>query len=147
MVRVVEHTEEPLSNDEAIIKKFSEWSRLKQIVEDFTKKMNGIRDELAPIIEQEDHKDDKGNFRIDLPEPVDGYVALQRQRRVSQKLDIEAAEELLSQRQLKDRCYKMVPVLDEDEVMACLYEDLLSPEDVDTMFPKTITYAFVPTKK
>jgi hypothetical protein len=39
-----------------------------------------------------------------------------------------------------------MPVLDEDADMACLYEGLLSEEDVDTMFPKKITWAFVPSK-
>jgi hypothetical protein len=40
----------------------------------------------------------------------------------------------------------MEPVLNEDQVMACLYEGLLTEEDVDSMFPKKIIWAFIPSK-
>jgi hypothetical protein len=40
----------------------------------------------------------------------------------------------------------MVPMLDESEVMACLYEGLLTEEEIDSMFPKSVSYAFIPSK-
>ena len=83
---------------------------------------------------------------MQLDEEVDGYRALQRQRRVSQKLDPEAAETLLKAKGLDARCYQLLPVLDEDAVMSCLYEGLLTEEEVDAMFPKSIVWAFVPSK-
>ena len=36
----------------------------------------------------------------------------------------------------------MVPVLVESEVMACLYDGLLTEEEIDEMFPKSVSYAF-----
>jgi hypothetical protein len=33
-------------------------------------------------------------------------------------------------------------MLDEAEVMACLYEGLLAEEDIDAMFTKKVSYAF-----
>ena len=40
----------------------------------------------------------------------------------------------------------MMPVLKEDEVMACLYEGLITEEEVDKMFPKKVSYAFLTSK-
>ena len=44
------------------------------------------------------------------------------------------------------RCYTIQPVLNEDEVMACLYEGLLTEAEVDMMFTKKIVWAFIPSK-
>lgn len=130
-----------------LLGKFSEFIHLKKQVEDLTRLRDDLKTELAQIVEAEGEEDDKGHVWLELPEPVEGYIAMQRQKRISQKLDEQAAEELLREKKLYDRCYQMMPVLVEDEVMACLYEGLLSEEEIDTMFPKNITWAFVPAKK
>lgn len=146
MVRVID-SEGNLDRDSFLISKTAEWARLKRAADDFGKQASEIKDLLAQVIDAEGEVDDKGHFWLELPREVEGYVSLCRQRAVSQKLDAEVAENLLTEKNLKDRCFKMVPVLDEDEVMACLYEGLLTEEDVDAMFPKTVTYRFVPSKK
>lgn len=126
---------------------FRSFVKLKKQIEDLTKLQNDIKTRLVEVLDKYGEPDDKGHIWFDLPEEVDGYKGMQRQRRVSQKLDLDAAMELLEEHNLSDRCVKMVPSLDEDEVMACLYEGLLTETDVDTMFPKTITWAFIPVKK
>ena len=37
----------------------------------------------------------------------------------------------------------MVPVLDEEEILAARYADLLTDEDIDSMFPAKETFAFL----
>lgn len=73
-------------------------------------------------------------------------VSLKRERRVSQSLDMDAAIVILTQKGLAERCIKPVPTIAEDEVMAALYEGKLTEEDVDTMFPKKVTWAFITSK-
>jgi hypothetical protein len=41
----------------------------------------------------------------------------------------------------------MVPTLDEEEIMKAYYEDLLTEQDIDTMFTETVTWALVTTKR
>lgn len=153
MPRIFDYTDSNLSSSDEpkgrslLIKKFREFVLLKGQIDDLTSRQNVIKGELTKVLQEEGIEDDKGHLWLDLPYEVGGYRSIQRQRRVSQKLDAERAEELLTDRGLQDRCYKMMPVLDEDEVMACLYEGLLSEEDVDEMFKKTITWAFVPQKR
>lgn len=125
---------------------FKAFITLKREIEALTKAQNEIKARLNDIVERYGDVDDKGHVWLNLEAPVDGYVAMQRQRRVSQKLDELAAERILTEAKLYDRCYIMQPVLQEDEVMACLYEGLISEDQIDEMFPKTITWAFVPSK-
>lgn len=37
----------------------------------------------------------------------------------------------------------MVPQIDEAAIMAAFYEGYLTEEDIDTMFPSKVTYAFI----
>jgi len=126
---------------------FSEFILLKKKIDELSKRQNEIKGELSKIVEQYGDPDDKGHVWFDLPQEIEGYAAMQRQKRISQRLDEETAEALLKERGLYDRCFRLMPVLDEDEVMACLYEGLITEADVDNMFPKNITWAFVPSKK
>jgi hypothetical protein len=124
-----------------------EFIGFKKRIDDLTKQQSVIKTELMEVVEQEGIEDDKGHFWLELPEEVDGYVSLQRQRRASQKINAEVALHLLKARGLADRCIKTIEVVDEDEIMACLYEDLLSEKDMDDMLTRTVTWAFVPSKK
>lgn len=125
---------------------FRAFVKLKAQIDDLTKMQTEIKNRLVEVLEANGDVDDKGHVWYDI-DGVDGYSGMQRQRRVSQKLDMDAAQDILDNTGLSDRCVKMVPSLNEDEVMACLYEGLLTEEQVDAMFPKTITWAFIPVKK
>lgn len=124
-----------------------EFIAFKKRIDDLTKQQSVIKTQLMDIVEQEGIEDDKGHIWLELPEEVEGYVSLQRQRRASQKINTEVALHLLKARGLADRCIKTIEVVDEDEIMSCLYEDLLSEKDIDDMLTRTITWAFVPSKK
>jgi hypothetical protein len=144
MPKVIE--KEAPKSENNLVSKVRKFVSLKARIDDMTKEQSVIKKELSDLVDAEGTPDEKGHLWLSLPEEVDGYVSLQRQRKVSQKLDEEVANRILTSKKLKDRCYKMVPVLDEAEVMACLYEDLLTEEEIDAMFPKAVSYAFIPSK-
>ena len=129
-----------------IVSKVRKYVNLRSRIEDLTKEQSSLKTELSTLVDNEGTPDEKGHLWYSLPEEVDGYISLQRQRRVTQKLDEEEASRTLTAKGLSERCYKMVPVLDESEVMACLYEGLLTEEEIDAMFPKSVSYAFIPSK-
>lgn len=132
--------------DPGFMTKVVEFVTLRRRIDDMTKQQSAIKSELSELVETEGEPDEKGNLWLRLPHEVDGFTALQRQRKVSQSLDEDVATELLKTKGLYDRCYTMLPVLKEDEVMACLYEGLLTEEEVDSMFPKKVTWAFLTSK-
>jgi hypothetical protein len=143
MPKVIEK-EDP--KDPGIVGKVKEFLLLKGRIDDLSKAQSEIKKELSELVDNEGEPDEKGHLWYQLPEEVDGVSALQRQRKVSQSLDQEVAEDTLKTKGIYDRCFKMIPVLDESEVMACLYEGLLTEDDVDAMFPKKVSYAFLTPK-
>lgn len=144
MVRIVEAEAVPLTG---ITQTFAEYSRIKSLMDDLTARQKALKESLLQFLEVEGDEDDKGHQWAYLDQEVDGYLSIQRQRRVSHKLNESIAESLLTERGLVDKCYKLVPVLDEQAIMQAHYEGLLSEEDIDAMFPANVTYAFVPNKK
>lgn len=144
MPKVISPEEPELTSE--ITRDFKAFIALKREIDNLTKAQNEIKARLNKVVEDYGDPDDKGHVWFNLDTEIDGYVAMQRQRRVSQQLDDEAAQRILASKGLSDRCYVMQPVLQEDEVMACLYEGTLTEDEVDEMFPKKITWAFVPSK-
>jgi len=110
------------------------------------KRRKEVRDRLSTIVVESGEEDEKGHIVLALPEKIDGISSLMRQRRVKRTLDEHVAERVISQAHLIDRCYRMVPVLDEDVVMQARFEGLLTDADIDSMFPTTVTWAFVTVK-
>lgn len=127
--------------------KFAEYSRIKKLVDEFSIRQKELRDELMEELSVYGIEDDKGHRWFEFEDEIDGYTAIQKQRKVSRKMDSEATETLITSRGLVEKCYKMVPVLDEQAIMAAHYEGFLSEEDIDTMFPMGVSYSFVPKKK
>lgn len=123
-----------------------QYVNLKRRIDDLTKEQIVLKGELSDIVDKEGEPDDKGHIWLQLPDEVEGVSSLKRERRVSQSLDMDAAILILTQKGLAERCIKPVPTIAEDEVMAALYEGKLTEEDVDTMFPKKITWAFITSK-
>lgn len=144
MAKVATPPRKPDSNP--LMVKVREFISYKKQIDKLSKAQDEIKKDLMQTVEEIGEVDDSGHQWLHLPEEVDGYSALQRQRRVSQKLDMDAAEEILKQKGLYDKCVKMVPMIDEDAVMGALYLGDLTEEDIDQIFPKAITWAFV-TKK
>jgi len=125
-----------------LTKKVSDYVTTKRRIDDLSKENNKIKAELSELVDTDGEPDEKGHLWYPLPESVGGVTALKRQRRVVQSLDEAVAEKTLKEKGIYDRCYKMVPTLDESEVMACLYDGLLNEEEIDAMFPKSVSYAF-----
>jgi hypothetical protein len=123
-----------------------QYVNLKRRIDDLTKEQSVLKTELSDLVDKQGETDDKGHIWLPLPEEVDGVVSLKRERRVSQSLDMDAAILILTQKGLAERCIKPIPTVAEDEVMAALYEGKLTEEDVDAMFPKKITWAFITSK-
>jgi predicted RNA-binding protein associated with RNAse of E/G family len=119
---------------------------LKTRIDEMSSIQSEIKAKLKEAVLNDGQEDDKGHVVLSLDEPVAGVASIVNQRRVSKSLDESAAETLLASKDLTDRCLKMVPVLDEDEIMKAYYEGLITEEDIDTMFPSKVTYALVMTK-
>ena len=129
-----------------LLAKVRQFLSYKNQIDSLTKSSNEIKGELMEAVELYGEEDSEGHYWLSLPEEISGYNSLQRQRRVTKKFDMEEAEAILKKRGLYDQCVEMVPMVNEEKVLAALYNGLISEEEIDSMYPKTITWAFVPKK-
>lgn len=135
-VRVLEPTDE-VTQTVTLYKKYQADAKAAQDLQ------KPLRDRLLDILESEGYTDDSGSYWLDLDGEVDGTVAVKRERRVSRRIDDESAKDILTRLGLADRCMKTIQVVDEDAVMAALYDGEINDADLDTIFPEKVTWALV----
>jgi hypothetical protein len=128
--------------DKELKNNIRQYLMLKDELDMVTKRQNEIKQRLIEVVDAVE-ADDRGHRILTIEDATLGDVTLTRQRRVSKSLNMEVAEEILTKKGIKDQCIKMVPVIDEAEIMAAFYENYLTEEDIDAMFPSKISYAFL----
>lgn len=126
-----------------LINRTKKYAFLKAQLDFLEKEQKEIRAQLFEALDAEGVEDDKGNIIIELPEEVEGYFSVIKQRRVSRKIDEDKAAEIITSKGLEDTLYKTVIMVDEDALMAALYEDVLTEEEIDAMYPQSVTWALV----
>jgi hypothetical protein len=115
---------------------------LKDNLDLLNKRQSEIKSRLILAVDSAE-ADDRGHRTLVVNDQDAGDVKLVRQRRVSKTLDMAVAEDVLTRKGIKDTCIKLVPTLDESAIMSAFYEGYLTEEDIDSMFPAKVTYAFL----
>jgi hypothetical protein len=123
------------------------YSFVKQQLEYWEKQQKELKAKLFEKLDAEGEADSSGNIVIELEENIDGAVAVVKQRRVSRKVDELRAEEIITEKGMEDTLYKTIRVVDEDALMAALYNDELTEEEIEEMYPQQIVWALVMKKR
>jgi hypothetical protein len=139
----VKPTENRNADETDLIARTKKYAFLKSQLDYLEKEQKALREELFEVLDGEGEVDDKGNIMIQLPQEVDGFNSIIKQRRVTRKVDELRAEEIIAAHGLEDTLYKTVRMVDEDALMAALYEEVLTEEEVDEMYPPKIVWALV----
>jgi hypothetical protein len=142
----VQPAEPRIASENDLLSQAKEYSFSKKQIEYFEAKVKSLRDKLFAQIEELGETDTEGHIILDLPEEVDGVVGFKKQRRVQRKVNEERCEEIINAKGLGDQLYKTVRVIDEDALMAALYSDQLTEEEVEEMYPQQITWALTMNK-
>ena len=131
------------ADENDLINRTKKYAFLKAQLDFLEKEQKELRAQLFEALDAEGVEDDKGNIIIELPQEVEGYFSVVKQRRVSRKIDEDKAAEIITSKGLEDTLYKTVITVDEDALMAALYEDVLTEEEIDAMYPQSVTWALV----
>jgi hypothetical protein len=115
-----------------------QYLNLKSEIDLLTDRSTELKKRLTADVEELGKTDERCHIFLELEE-----AKLTKQRKVSKNLDMEIAEKLLKERNIYDKCVKMMPVLQENEILACVYTGELSESDIDEMFPAKVSYAFI----
>lgn len=135
------------ADPDSIDSQIREYIKLKQAVEQMESRAAELRTVLFQELDQEGYEDDKGNIIIDLESEVDGVFRLEKQRRNSRKLNEAKAEEILEELGLTDQVFELKPVLNEDALMAAFYEEKITEDQLDEIYPVKVTWALRTVKK
>lgn len=128
--------------DKELKNNIRQYLMLKDELDLITKRQNEIKQRLIEVVDAVE-ADDRGHRVLTINDEAVGDVTLTRQRRVSKLLNMEVAEEILTKKGIKDTCIKMVPTIDEGAIMSAFYENYLTEDDIDAMFPSKVSYAFL----
>jgi hypothetical protein len=140
--------EEPRSAEQDdLVNQTKEYAFIKAQLEYLEKQQKELREKLFEALDGSGEPDDKGNVVLELPQEIDGYVSVIKQKRVSRKVDELVADEIIIEKSMEDTLYKTIRVVDEDALMAALYNDELTEEEIDRMYPQKITWALILSKK
>ena len=139
--KVVKAIPSPLTKG-SITRLVSTYLDAKAAATNFTSQADSIKKRLRAYVETHGEPDDRGHLWFDLPAQVDGRSRLKMERRVSQSLSREKAEAVLGELKLLEECTTMVPVLDEDAILAANAEGRLSDDDLAKMYPASESFAF-----
>ena len=126
-----------------LIARTKKYAFLKSQLDYLEKEQKALRAELFEVLDGEGEVDDKGNIIVQLPEEVDGFSSIVKQRRVTRKVDELKAEEIITAHGLEDTLYKTIRVVDEDALMAALYSEELTEAEIDEMYPQNVVWALV----
>lgn len=146
MARVIDEPRE-FANPDDFDTQVREYLQVKSTAEMLDARKEDLRKNLFSHLESSGEIDDKGNYFIELPQPVDGIVRLEKQKRTIRKLDEGSAEEILKDNGLEDEIYETVRVVNEDKLMAAYYEGKISEDELERMFPAKISWALRTAKK
>jgi hypothetical protein len=122
----------------AINETVKQYVALKEQIKFLNEREAELKKRLLTTVEELGEEDSKGHLILE----VDG-VTLTKQRKVSNPLDLEVAIPLLEQKNLKKQCTKTVEQIDQDEIIIAYSKGLLTEDEIESMFPKKITYAFL----
>ena len=139
---------EPRNSDETnLIAQAKQYAFLKGQLDYLEKQQKELKAKLFEVIDTNGEVDSKGNIILELPEEVDGFFSVMKQRRVTRKINELRAEEIIEEKGLEETLYKTIRVIDEDALMAALYSDELTEEEIEEMYPQNIVWALVMSKK
>jgi hypothetical protein len=103
-----------------------------------TQRQNDLKARLKDAVEKLGEVTAKGHKVLEF-----GDIKLTNQRKESNPLDVDVATEILNKHNLYKDCVEVVEQLDQNAILVAYQKDLLTAEEIDLMFPKKVTYAFL----
>lgn len=124
-----------------------EYIRLKESMSHMEARSKELRDKLLEHIDLDGEEDSSGNIGLYLEHEVEGVLRLQKTRRAKRVLDEMTADSIIERAGIGDDVYEMKRTINEDALMAAFYEGKITEEELDEMFPVTVSWALNTLKK
>ena len=147
MVKRIEEEELRISDPDDLNTQIREYAQVKATLEMMEARAKELREKLFTQLDTQGYEDEKCNFQLELETSVEGIVRIEKQRRVTRKLNEPKAEEIIEANGLSDEVFELKRVVNEDALMAAFYENKITEDELDQMFPASVTWALRTLKK
>ena len=124
-----------------------EYALIKKSMATMEARSKELRDKLFEQIDAQGDQESEYSINLYLDHEIEGLARIQKQGRVTRKLNEELAEAIIEETGIGDDVYETKRVINEDYLMAALYQGKITEEQLDAMFPPTVTWALVTKKK
>ena len=146
-MKIIDDNLREFSDPNDLATQVREYLQVKASMDLLETRQKALRDTLFQQIDSNGEFDDKGNVFLELGSEIDGVVRLEKQRRVTRKLDSDTAESILATNGLEDEVYEVVRVVNEDKLMAAFYEGKLTEDELERIYPAKVVWALTTKKK
>jgi hypothetical protein len=146
MARIIDEPRN-FTNPDDFNSQIKEYISVKNTIDMMETRRTDLRTNIFDYLEQHGEYDEKGNIFFELPASFDGYVRVEKTKRVTRKIDESAAEAILAENQLEEEIYETVRVVSEDKLMAAFYEGKITEDELERIFPAKVVWALTPKKK
>jgi hypothetical protein len=119
---------------------------VKKQMEFFESELKKLKEQIFEHVDTSGEVDGSGNLFVELPSEIEGIKTIQKQRRVSRKINPEMADNVIMSKGLESELYKTIQIIDEDALMAALYEGKLTEEEIELMYPEKVVWALILNK-
>jgi len=147
MAKIIEEDSRLPQDPEDFQANAREYVLLKKTLDGLEARQKELREKIFSKLDLEGQEDSSGNVFIELTNEIEGVRVIEKQRRTARKLDENIAEAIIVEKGLEETLYKTIRVIDEDAIMAAHYNDQLTEEEIDQMFPSKVTWALMTKKK
>lgn len=147
MAQVAPEEPREFANPDDVETQIREYVRLKASIANMEARTKELHVKLMAELDQDGEEDDKGNIQLVLDHEIDGVTRLEKQRRTKRTLDELKADEIIAAAGIEDDVYEMKRVINEDYLMAAFYNEKITEQQLDEMFPVVVTWALRTVKK
>lgn len=147
MANRIEEEGARFSNPDDLQSQVQEYVKLKESMAHLESRQKELREKIFAHIENEGTEDTSGSLSLYLDHPIGEVQRVQKTRRGKRTINEEIAERIIEEAGIGDTVYEMKRVINEGALMAAYYEERLTEDQLDEMFPTKVIWALDILKK
>jgi hypothetical protein len=147
MANRIEEEGTRFSNPDDLQSQVQEYVKLKESISFMETRQKELREKIFGKLDSEGSEDTAGSLSIYLDTPIGDYQRVQKTRRAKRALNEETADRIIEATGIGEEVYEMKRVINEGALMAAYYEEKITEEQLDEMFPTKVIWALDILKK
>jgi uncharacterized protein (UPF0335 family) len=125
----------------------NEYVKLKASMAVMEARQKELKEKIFARIDDEGTEDTSGHVSLYLDHPIDGVERVQKMRSAKRALNEEIAERIIEETGIGLDVYEMKRVINEGALMSAYYEERITEDQLDEMFPTTVIWSLRTLKK